>query len=346
MQSNRWSAVLLSLGFLAACAGAQNVALTTVTPPVLGFVDISASGTPIPNMFDDAEAAIQTTIGNSVFPAGNVLVSNNGVAISGVASGNVPFDNVALSPSTLPSGFPVLGSAYLFPFWDDLQPLANAEDMTVYWRESAGVLTIMWKDEGTFPVVAGQIITFEIQVFTNPGCGPSVQFLYPDTTFGGTQISHNSGLSATIGYVGAGPLNFGTLQHGFDMSVVPAGTTVTIFDPATTVSASSPVGPGSLYVSYSASSCSAVPPVWVLAVTTHAGNWPAGWLFGVDIPIYELLAEMTFGYPHVGMSDGFSLGPFTGLPPVTLYGVVLGFSAPIGAGTLVSHSNAFSHAIP
>ena len=57
------------------------------------FIDIAATGTPL-NLADDAEATINTSVGNSLFPAGPTTVGNNGVVASG-AGRDVSVTNVS-----------------------------------------------------------------------------------------------------------------------------------------------------------------------------------------------------------------------------------------------------------
>jgi hypothetical protein len=276
-------------------------------------------------------------------------VGSNGVAISGLASGFIDFVNTSIGlAGTVPSGLPEGGSGYLLPFWDDLQPQADAGSTTIYWQETGGVLYILWKDIGHFVSAPGQSITFEIQVFSNPaGCGAFAQFLYPDTVFGGSQAGFDQGGSATIGYNGGGTLNPNNLQWSFNGSfLVPSGTVVTTKFPASSLTSSSPFGPGSLQLNYGASACflPGVSSSWVLAVTLNAGNYPNGWLFGVDIPLGELLTEISYGPPYVGSGNTFTLGPFAGLPSaLDIFAVVLGFNS---EGVFAHHSNSIAYTIP
>ena len=106
--------------------------------------------------------AIVTTVGNIAFPAGPVLLGSNGVALASTAPAGtfVTYGNFC-NANYAGSGFPA-GTAALMPFWNDLMAI-NA-NTTLYWQESAGVLYIMWKGIGHYFAVAGQDMTFEIQV--------------------------------------------------------------------------------------------------------------------------------------------------------------------------------------
>jgi hypothetical protein len=110
------------------------------------------------------------------------------------------------------------------------------------------------------------------------------------------------------------------------------------------LTASSPLGAGSLKLD-----CSSGPPggTYFLAVTLAPGSFPNGWLFGLDISYAELASEIAAGFPFAAALDpagNFSLGPFQGLPPLTLYAVALGFMPASSVPAL--HTAAISHAIP
>jgi hypothetical protein len=116
--------------------------------------------------------------------------------------------------------------------------------------------------------------------------------------------------------------------------------------PKFSISFSSPFGPGSLQFDVAAG-----PPsgTYFLPVSVSAGLFPNGWLFGLDIPIFEVLNQLQFGFPFVGPldSNGFSsFGPVVGLPSgVTLYGVGIGFTgASPGLPSVTSLPK--SHTIP
>jgi hypothetical protein len=96
---------------------------------------------------------------------------------------------------------------------------------------------------------------------------------------------------------------------------------------AFTLTFSSPLGAGSIQMDIANGPGSGG---YLAAITLNAGAYPSGWFFGVDIPIAELGAEINLGFPFVGPLDGagnITVGPFTGLPAITLYGVALGFPA-------------------
>lgn len=65
--------------------------------------------------------------------------------------------------------------------------------------------------------------------------------------------------------------------------------------------------------------------------TPQQGSFPHGWLFGVDLTLFEYFAQSTaFAPPFFGVLDANGASSFVvpgGLPPLTLYGVSLSFSA-------------------
>jgi hypothetical protein len=334
---------------LAAAVNAQGI--TSSVPAVVGFVDLSTNGgTPVtPPPTDDSEHNIVTTIGNPLFPAGNVRIGNNGVAIAGITTGEIDFVNNPILPTGVPAGLPT-GNGIICAFWDDLFALPPAPPpaspaTSIWWKEGSGVLSIMWKNEYHIDFQAfGQTITFEIQVFSAPTSGaPSIQILYPDTTFGGSTITNGS--SATVGYFnGTNPFGI-NLPWSFNAASVPDGTVLSIFPPDLGLSLTSPAGPGSIRLDIAFGPADGT---YFLAATTAGGAYPNGWFFGLDISYAELASELAFGFPFTGPLDssGMStLGPFSGLPSgLTVYAVALAF--PPGGPVPTGISQAISHAVP
>jgi hypothetical protein len=345
MISGRNTGVLVSICLLASLAGAQ-LSITSATPAIIGFVDISATGGTALTIFDDSEVHITTTVGNALFPAGDVLVSTNGVAVAGLTSGNIGFTNSPIGATT-PSGIPASNVGVLLAFWDDLFPLADAESSTLYWQESAGVLYIMWKNISLFGAATpGQVGTFEIQVFSAPAnCGPSVQIIYQDTLFGGTGTSHDNGSSATSGYSNPGPF-LSNLQFSHNSPSLTSGTVLTYSSSAANLTASSPFGAGSLQVNYGPSACTAIRESYVMGVVIGPGALENGWFFGLNIPVITLLGQLAAGPPFVGdlsPAGTFQLGPFSGLPTgLQFSAVVVG----VGGGGSLNHSGILTYTIP
>lgn len=148
------------------------------------FVDISSTGTPL-NLTDDSEATINTTVGNTLMPAGAVTVGNNGGIMSG-SGVDLPVSNTGLPTSIF--------SAALLPFWDDI----DADTGNVYWEERTidGIqaLIVQWEDRPRFSNIGNA--TFQLQLFET---GPvAARFAYQDVVFGDPQ--YDFGASATVGY--------------------------------------------------------------------------------------------------------------------------------------------------
>jgi hypothetical protein len=334
---------VVALCLFTAVAGAQSFSSTF--PPVIGFVDLSttAGATQILGIGDDSSHGITTTVGNALFPAGPVTIGNNGVA-SAIAGGFVGFTNY-----TIPAAGPITnlatgGNGHICAFWDDLYPSALT---SIWWYENANVLYIMWKDEHHyFDTTPTQIITFEIQVFGAPAAGaPYVQILYPDTTFTGTMAAYDNGASATAGWgKDANPIGANTLYSFDTPGSLPDGTTLSLFPPFT-LTASSPLGPNSLQLDFTSGPASGT---YFLAVTFYPGLYPAGWLYGVDMPLTELSSLISTGFPFLGPLDpggNFALGPFGGIPSgLTFFAVGLGI--PLGSPVPTVHTPAISYVIP
>src|SRR5262245_52333182 len=83
------------------------------------FVDITATGTAITGVGDDTLHTFESSVGNTVFPAGFVTVCSNGFMCAGNATA-APFTNAAIPTTGMPAGPSVGTMGYLMPFWDDL----------------------------------------------------------------------------------------------------------------------------------------------------------------------------------------------------------------------------------
>jgi hypothetical protein len=93
-----------------------------------------------------------------------------------------------------------------------------------------------------------------------------------------------------------------------------AGCTVPCFVGLPSLSWSSPLGPGSIFANIGGGP---VNGTYFVAVTQSAGNYPNGWLYGIDIGFQELILEINLGSPFNGTLNacgGVGLGPFIGLP--------------------------------
>jgi hypothetical protein len=340
MQSHRPAVLALGFALLAAVAGAQ-VTMTTSIPPVLGFTDISGTGTALTGVSDDSEHnfTLGVTIANTLFSSSDFRVGNNGAVLNGVTSGEIGFTNFPIPATGDPSNLAPGAAAYIMPYWDDLFPAGGA-NTTLYVQVIGGVFIIQWNSEAHFDLDSSERITVQVQLFDSAmfGCGPAMQFLYADTFFGASETGYNFGAGATIGY--AGPA--GNAAFSFNQPTVGPGMVVSFNRTLSVFAMGAPLGPGTFQVSYSPSgNCTS--DSRLLAITTQGGAFPNGYLFGIDIPYSELIYELNFGPPFTGSGAAFSLGPFFGLPSgLTFYGVVLA----IENGILIGASPPLSFTIP
>jgi hypothetical protein len=345
-----------------AVVGAQ----TTIVAGTGTFVDISPAGnglgTALTGVADDSIHNITTTIGNALFPAGAVRVGNNGFCLSGSTTSTMSLGNATIPATGLPVGVTpgtTPAVSYLAPFWDDLDPIGTTSGaITIYWWEDTtnGILYIQWNNDGHYSDVAGQTITFQVQVIggANPDClgTVSARYAYADVIFGGTQATLDSGLSATVGYIkGTGSssnaqfsFNTASLSNGLVLDVAgqPSGILAT---------ASSPFGPGDLQIALTGGPCAG--GNYVLAVTLAAGSYPAGWLYGLDIPVLQLVSQINTGFPFYGpmipsaSGSGFTIGPFgPGALPSGLQLWAVALLLPAGGNGTPTASSLFTYVIP
>jgi hypothetical protein len=118
-----------------------------------------------------------------------------------------------------------------------------------------------------------------------------------------------------------------------------------------TLVCTSPLVAGSLQVDMSS-----LPPggSYFIAATLNAGAFPAGWFYGVDIPLSELQAELNMGAPFTGpvsaapcTAGKATIGPIFGIPSgLTFYMVALGLSSTSLSGTPSAVTNAVGYTIP
>jgi hypothetical protein len=84
---------------------------------------------------------------------------------------------------------------------------------------------------------------------------------------------------------------------------------------------------------------------YYLAISFAAGNFPNGWLYGIDILLPDLVGQINAGYPFVGGLDfcgGTVFGPVTGLPSgFAIWSVGLGCNGPLGLPAAVTAPTAF-----
>jgi hypothetical protein len=95
------------------------------------------------------------------------------------------------------------------------------------------------------------------------------------------------------------------------------------FAPRPRLRLSSPSGAGSLRIDID---CGRANDVFFAPLTLAPGTFPEGWFYGLDIPFVDLLTQISLGQPFLGVLNGrgtYTFGPVAGLPPLSLYGVVL-----------------------
>jgi len=85
---------------------------------------------------------------------------------------------------------------------------------------------------------------------------------------------------------------------------------------------------------------------YYLAISFAAGNFPNGWLYGIDILIPDLVAQINSGWPYVGGLDycgGTIFGPVGGLPSgFSIWTVGLATAGPLGIPTHVTPPVAYT----
>lgn len=217
-----------TLALLGMVASTHADVLSIVTDRPGTFTDISGSGTFIDST-DDSEHNIVTTVGNTAFPAGNVRIGNNGVALAGVTTGEIGFTNADILAVGNPSGIPTNGGG-LLPLWDDHIPTAEA-DSGIYWQEIGNTLIIQWNKEDHFSAPGTGTITFQLQVFGGAtGTATRAQYIYSDLFYSDGATVNNAG-SATIGYV-TGTLPHNNVATSFNTVIDPSTVYSLIPEPA------------------------------------------------------------------------------------------------------------------
>jgi hypothetical protein len=192
-------------------ASGANAQLSIVTNLPGTFTDISGTGTPL-SLADDASAAIITTVGNALLPAGSVAIGSNGAVRFNGSSTALGFTNAAI-----PNAGAFAGEQCLMPFWDDINTQSGAFGQ-IYWQEIAGVLIVQWHNVEFFGSAGQGTATFQIQV---PSTGTTwARYIYTDIV----QPRPNGGGSATIGYQADGWGN--DVQFSFDTPGAVSNTSV------------------------------------------------------------------------------------------------------------------------
>ncbi|MGA9829470.1 MAG: hypothetical protein WBQ57_14205 [Rhodanobacteraceae bacterium] len=152
-----------------------------------GFIDISGTGTPL-GLTDDGSANVTMPFSFNFYGVtSNALCINN--------NGFVLFDSTVactgfFSNTSLPGSF---SSPGLFPFWDDLYTAGNVWAGT----DPGGTKYIVqWMRTHFLDSSPADEVNFEMVLDSTNG---DIQFVYPDTTFGGSFSSDDHGASATVG---------------------------------------------------------------------------------------------------------------------------------------------------
>ncbi len=200
--------VLFAVGFCGAGLAFGQLGFVTDVPGQ--FVDISQTGTDL--MIDDeGEAAFNTIFGNSVLPAGRLVVGNNGAI-----GFDPPGDDLAPLNGTIPSDGVFGGGQALLPLWDDI----GNDIGRVSWQEFDNRVIVQWSGRP----LNGAFTTFQVQIFDESEAGnPLAQFLYGEIDDAG------GGDTATIGYQDGGAgfndstfsLNQPSVMDGMILTLVP-----------------------------------------------------------------------------------------------------------------------------
>lgn len=192
------------LAFSALAVGVVSIArgqLSLVKTLPGTYTDISATGTLIP-LGDDDSATVSTPFGNLVFPAGDIVISNNG----GIAFGAVSSTLLAPENQPIPSSAAFGGAQTVLPYWDDIGDTLG----DVFYQGMTDRYIVQWTGK---PIGRGDTLTFQVQVFNNAIGSPPIyaQFLYADVQ----APAAGGGASATIGYQ-TGPAPFNDVQWSFN----------------------------------------------------------------------------------------------------------------------------------
>lgn len=218
----RAPAIITLVSFLVVASNSPATMLQIVDNIPGTFIDISGTSSPL-SLADDGEAIISTSIGNDVFPAGSIVVANNG----GVGFRSPPSNDLAPVNEPIPSINAFGGGQAALVFWDDI----DDKNGDVYVEQNSSGLIIQWNQQilSANPIAT---VTFQLRIFTQAEVeltGIVAQYVFSDITEVG------GGASATIGYQDGGA-GFGDFQYSFDTAGAVASGTVlslTIPEPAT-----------------------------------------------------------------------------------------------------------------
>lgn len=226
-------AIALSLG-VAPIAQGQPISIVNNQPGA--FDDISVTGTAL-NLNDDDETVITLPVGNALFPAGTLVVANNG----GIALTTRPGKN-DLSPenAAIPSISAFTGRQSLLAYWDDLKGddfVAAAEGQSrgkpgnVYYKVTGSTTTVQWSGrsvtDSAVAALESGTVTFQIKIFG--GVVPVPGAIYAQMIYDDVQQSIPAGgVSATIGFQ-KGEANSNDYQWSFNAAgAVSDGTVLSV----------------------------------------------------------------------------------------------------------------------
>ncbi|MGA9422661.1 MAG: DUF4394 domain-containing protein, partial [Rhodanobacteraceae bacterium] len=153
-----------------------------------GFVDISGTGTAL-NLGDDSSANVTMPFSFNYYgiTSNALCVNNNGFVLFDTTAACTGF----FTNTSFPASFT---SPAFFPFWDDLYIAGNVWVGTD--PGDANRYIVQWTRSHFSDTSPANEINFELVLDSTTG---DIQFIYPDTTFGGVNASADHGASATVG---------------------------------------------------------------------------------------------------------------------------------------------------
>jgi hypothetical protein len=177
---------------------------------------IDTTGAAINNPVDDGEfqVTLPFTLPFYDLATTQLRVGNNGAALLGTTTGDVPYVNVAMNANTTPNYF-------LAPFWDDL----TSQTGGVYYQSFGAApnrkMVIEWRDRPHYNNVGAA--TFQMVLYE----GGSILFQYRDVDFGSSGL--DGGASATVGI--RGPNAAHSSQFSFNTAALANGRAVCFVRP-------------------------------------------------------------------------------------------------------------------
>jgi hypothetical protein len=168
--------------------------LVSTAAPVLGWTDISATGTPL-SLTRNQGKIVAMPFTTDVFGHASAVVHNNGsVGFGGTTT-------LSATNAPLPNSNAFGGAQAAFVFWDDL----DAQTGNVYWRVLGAAphrtFIVQWHNRPHTvgdSILDGDEATLQLQVFETPAADVVAQYLYQDVNF--LDGRYDFGASATIGY--------------------------------------------------------------------------------------------------------------------------------------------------